>query len=287
MKITNKYDLPASIVNAVTRSSVKTENRISVTDLIGSPLIRQLRIKHWDEIEVDASDMLWALLGTAVHSALQKNAPSGTVVEHKMQIRKDDYTIVGIPDLYDNGILSDWKITSVWSFILGAKPEWERQLNVYAYFFLMKGLPVRKLEINAILRDHQVSKRFDKDYPPIPFVKSDVKLWSPTETFEYILNRLDLHKKPAGICTEEERWTRERTWAVKYKGKKKAIKVEKSLDAIHQYMDDKKLSLTTTTIEERPGIDARCVGYCDVNKFCPYWNEKYKTAEPENDAENT
>lgn len=287
MIITNKYNLPQTIVNAVNRSNAKVEKRISVTDLIGSPLIRQLKLKHWDEIEVDASDMLWALLGSAVHYVLEKGAPADAVAEEKLEIESNSgYTIVGRTDLYHNGIITDWKITSVWSFLLGEKPEWERQLNVYGYLYMIRGIPVTGLEINAILRDHQKSKIYDSGYPKIPFHHVDIPLWAPTESYEYVMSRIRLHSQPADICTPEERWLRETTWAAKFKGKKRAFKVEKSLDDLHCYLSDKQINPNTVIIEERTGVDARCVGYCDVSKFCPYWNEKYKTVAPEQDVDN-
>jgi len=71
MKITNNYNLPQSIVNAISFDErVPKENYISVTRLIDSPLIHQLMKEHWDDIKQDASSMLWSLLGKAVHYVL-------------------------------------------------------------------------------------------------------------------------------------------------------------------------------------------------------------------------
>ena len=66
MKITNKHNLDESIYNTLSRVYPPVPNRYSVTDLVNPPLMRYLREKHWNELEQDASDMLWMLLGKAL-----------------------------------------------------------------------------------------------------------------------------------------------------------------------------------------------------------------------------
>jgi hypothetical protein len=43
------------------------------------------------------------------------------VAEHKIVINYKDVTLVGIPDLYHNGTLYDFKVTSVWSMMLNKR----------------------------------------------------------------------------------------------------------------------------------------------------------------------
>jgi len=65
MKLTNKFNLPDPIVNAVQNQGYTPgSSDITVTQLIQPPLIRQLNKKHWDDIEEDASDRVWALFGS-------------------------------------------------------------------------------------------------------------------------------------------------------------------------------------------------------------------------------
>ena len=68
MIITNQYNLPEPVFNALTHSDYSrgSSNR-SVTQLIDSPRVRILRKEHDDQIFEDASDMLWSVLGTSVH----------------------------------------------------------------------------------------------------------------------------------------------------------------------------------------------------------------------------
>lgn len=73
MRLTNHYDLPPAIYQAVSGMTRKPEPYVyHPTELINNPLIRFLKMRHWDELEEDASDRLWALLGSACHAVLQK-----------------------------------------------------------------------------------------------------------------------------------------------------------------------------------------------------------------------
>lgn len=274
MKITNKYNLPQSYVNAVTLFKEKSEGRLSVTDMINSPLQRQLKLKHWDELEGDVSDMLWMILGTAVHEFLDKNAPKNSLSEQKIEMKIGDFTIVGVPDLYHDGVISDKKVTSVWSFILGDKPEWEAQLNCYAFLLRHCGFEVKRLEINAILRDHQKSKVLSSpDYPAIPFQEVIIPMWSPAKAEMYINDRVALHSKPATECTSEEKWERPTKFAVMKKNQKRAVRVFDTLEEADKLIATNK----DYSLAIRPGRCVKCEDYCSVRTFCQY----YKPMEEE------
>jgi hypothetical protein len=68
--LTNKYNLPDTLVQAVKQDSHKMAGTISVTELIDSPRIRILKKQH--DYEVDVSDLLYALMGTALHHILER-----------------------------------------------------------------------------------------------------------------------------------------------------------------------------------------------------------------------
>lgn len=72
MKITNKHNYPQTLVDAVSFDSHRTEGDISVTTLINPPQVRYLRKKYGKDQEQDVSDMIWALLGTAIHGILER-----------------------------------------------------------------------------------------------------------------------------------------------------------------------------------------------------------------------
>jgi hypothetical protein len=78
MKITNKHNLPEPIYRALTEDNYSRGNSdLSVTQLIDSPRIRILKHRHNDEITEDASEMLWSVLGTAVHTMFEQHEPDG------------------------------------------------------------------------------------------------------------------------------------------------------------------------------------------------------------------
>ena len=64
MKLTNKFDAPASIVAAIEADPYTKDGAdFSVTELISPPQIRRLWKKHEEEISIDVRDEVWKLLG--------------------------------------------------------------------------------------------------------------------------------------------------------------------------------------------------------------------------------
>lgn len=278
MKITNKFNLPQALVNAVSADIRKPEPmRISCTELIDSPQIRILKMRHWDEIEQDVSELLWALLGRAVHSILEQSAHENCLVEETLTAVMDGWTVTGRPDLLDaNGILHDWKVTSVYSFLLSEKQTWNNQVNVYANLYQRHGFEVKEAYINAILRDWHKSR--GGDYPERPFYEKKVELLDNVLVTDYIRGRLNLHWQAEhhgelDDCTTEERWARCDTWAVMKKGKKRADRVFNTEKDCNRYLENALLGGQTYTIQHRPGENIRCEKYCVVKQFCNQYVE--------------
>ena len=85
MKITNKLGLPQTLYNLARRDRYsRGKSRISVTQLIDSPRVRLLREKHDDEIEVDVSEMVWPLIGQALHHVVEQGADSKHLSEERV-----------------------------------------------------------------------------------------------------------------------------------------------------------------------------------------------------------
>lgn len=275
MKITNRYNLPFPIVSAISQGIREPrKGQISITTLIDAPLIRVLREKHWDEMTEDASDRIWALLGTTVHAVLEKADTSNHLSEEKLTAEVCGYTITGIPDLLDGeGTLHDYKITSVYSFLLGDKESWTNQVNSYAHLYRLHGFEVKKAQIVAILRDWVKSKAHEPDYPKCPVLVKEVPLWSPSVVKAYIQERVALHNlADRGViapCTAEERWERPTTYAVMKKGQKRAVRVLDTLDDAQIYYDNLPKK-DDYSVQERPGSSIRCSDYCQVREFCEY-----------------
>ena len=292
MVITNKFGLPEPIANfARADKYTKGASDISVTTLIDSPRINILRSHYSDEIDVDVSDMVWALFGTAVHRVLESTDEDDTViVEERLYAEIGGWTLSGQLDhqeLLPDGTLqiTDYKVTSAWSVILGKK-EWERQQNVYAWLVenskegKFNGTEVSSIRICAILRDWQRKKaEFDADYPQSPITMVELPLWEHRD--EYVGDRLLIHQESQvnfdmydrlPRCSSEEQWAKPDTWAVKKKGQKRAMRVHHSEEEAVKHANSNTALKGNCEIEYRKGELTRCVNYCAVSKYC----EQYK-----------
>ncbi len=287
MKITNKHNLPQAIYCAVCKHNRKpSHDRFSVTELIAPPLIKKLKIQYWDQLEEDASERLWSLLGQAIHSVLDKVDIETALQEEKLETEVDGAILTGRIDIYhEDGLIEDYKVTSVWSFLLGEKPEWEQQLNCYAYLFRRNGFEVNRLRINAILRDWKQSEaQKNNDYPPIPFMSIDIPLWSMEYQENFIKQRIHIHNT-SSTCTQEEKWYRGEKFAVKKSNNKTALRVFDTLEEAEKFVVayQSQYPKTSLEIEKREGEYIRCKFYCPVRNVCP--ENPYNTNNKENNKE--
>jgi len=278
MKLTNKFGLPDPVVKALTRSEyTKGESNRSITQLIDAPRVRILRQEHWDDLEEDVSEKMWAVLGTAAHKMFEETADDKHVSEERIFTEVDGWVISGAIDVQkieDDGVtIMDYKTTSVWSVIMG-KVEWERQLNCYAELVRRaKGSKVKALKVIAILRDWRSRDAEEKpDYPRAPIVEVNISLWPESQASEYLNERVALHQKAEfdrltgselPECSEQERWIKESKWALKRKGQKRAVKLfDNEEDARAAVVDGMEL-------EFRQGEAIRCTAnWCRVNAWC-------------------
>lgn len=280
MKIINRFNLPEPLVKAITWDS-HPRSGFSVTDLIQPPRITQLTRRHWDEIEIDASDRIWVLLGSAIHYVLDKSDIPETEREQVVRVNVDGFELVGRVDLSHNLTTFDYKVTSVWSFVFepNGRDDWHAQLNIYRWMRLKNNLPTDKIRVCAILRDWQQSKANYADYPPIPVAIINIPIWPDEKVESYLKERIRMHleaeKLPDNelpLCTDEDMWSKPTTYAIMKANRKTAIKVCFSREeAEHHILKDE-------YIVERPGKRGRCEGYCDVNSWCNQFKE-YKEAK--------
>lgn len=155
---------------------------------------------------------------------------------------------------------------------------WERQLNCLRWLAMKNGYPVEKLQVIAIFRDWQRSKAArDENYPPRNVMVIDVPVWSLEEEEAYILNRVVMHQQSdlgADIeCTEEERWYSGTTFALMKDGGKRAKRVVSIKEELGPIPDGHH-------VVERPGVNRRCEGFCEVAPFCTQY-QKIRAASPE------
>jgi len=288
-KLTNKYNLPSPFPEIIEAGGhAPREGRYSVTDLLGPPLIRTLKLTHYEELCSDVSDYLWMLMGTAVDEMLSKWM--GENAQVKME---HDYfpgiTVVGVADVLKPPVIEDWKVTSVYTLDNNERlQEYANQLNMYVELWdktnmkvdsrLYCATPIQEIYNNLYLRDWIPSKaKFDPSYPKIQFkrINQTPSLLPAVQRENLLLSRLVDHmENPDRECTPEEKWQSETTYAVKKKNRKTALRVLPTDDDAIRWMANKDES--GLYIEERPGKCARCLSYCPVSNVCPFFNKENK-----------
>jgi len=280
MRITNDLNLPAPLVATISKTRQPIVGQLSVTELISPPQIRALSIKHWDEITEDASERLWAAVGSLMHQLLESHADIPRHhAERTLSTVVESVNVTGTFDLYyEDGVLTDYKFTSVWTMMNGVKEEWQQQLNLYAHLLRLTGARAETLQIVAIYRDWVKSKAFDANYPSAQVQTFTVPLWSNETAEHFLVERVRLHKKAeAGeipSCTPEERWERPTRFAVMKEGQKRAVRVFDTREEAEGHVTKAGLY-----VEERRGASVRCESYCRVASFCPQY-AKIKAEQP-------
>ena len=173
MILTNKLDLPQPFVDAATNDHEYTEGRYSVTELLGGTCEAILKRRHADDIEEDVSDLVWAILGTAVHEILrQAEASESQIQENWLSVKLEGlasgYELSGIFDLYDDstGTVTDYKNAGTIKWQKQDFEDYRMQTLLYCWLLQQIGFAAWNGEIVMILRDWSKGKaKFDKDYP--------------------------------------------------------------------------------------------------------------------------
>jgi len=281
MIITNKYNLPQTLVDAVTFSDKHWQGDYSVTGLPKGAKQVWLTKRHDKKIKVDASERLWALFGTAIHYVLDKGEDRNVLKEERLEVMIAGKKVTGMADHFDGKIISDWKFTSAWSVIYESSyPDYERQLNCYAFMYGLAGFEVEKIQACLLLKDWSKRKaEEDPNYPRCQMKVVPLKLWTAVEQRHYIEDRIKELEKYKDVpddeipeCNPEQRWHKDDKWAVMKGKNKRASRVLNSEADAEKYME---MNEGDFSIVFRPGIDTKCIDYCACNIFCHYWKKTY------------
>jgi hypothetical protein len=291
MDITNNFGLPQPFLDFARNDKYsKGKADISVTTLIDSPRVNQMRKHYASDRQADVTDMVWPLFGTAVHHILESSKEEDVLLEERLFVDIDGWTLSGAIDhqkIQGSSVeITDYKVTSVWSVIHG-KIEWERQLNMYALLVQRsKGLKVSKLTICAILRDwNRRDAQYKSNYPQAPVAMVDIPLWSDQHRIEYANHRVEAHQQAElrydleedlehkfVKCTPSDQWKRDDSWAVKKKGLKRAMRVFENEPDADAFAAGQSVPVE---IEHRAGELVRCKGnYCGVAEFCSQYKKE-------------
>ena len=289
MKVTNRLGLPSAFVNAV---SVRRHNEpgcYSATTLNKGVKEIVLTDRHFDELEADAADSVWAVWGTAVH-ALMESQKDENFHEEKFAVKVSDSTVTGQVDSYDmeNQVIYDWKTASVWKVIKADFADWKAQGMTYAWLMSQKGLAVKKCRFVALLKDHSKTKAAtDSSYPqsPVFVYEFDVTEEGLAETAKRIEKKV-MELEAASLladddvppCSESERWAEPPVWAVMKEGRKSAVKLcdsDAAANGLASELGDKHY------VQFRPGASRKCEGYCPCREFCDFWKKQSKQSKEE------
>ena len=277
MKITNKQNLPKPVVALFTKDTyTKGASQYSVTQLIAPPRIRMLREQYDDQIEIDVTDLMASKFGTFMHGKLESLDIEGCISEERVYSTIDGITLSGQIDLQETTpqgvVVTDYKFVSAWA-VMANKKDWEIQLNVYKWLVeSVKHQKVVGLNICAFIKDF--SRHETKEgYPEANSVMINIPMWDSITAETYVRQRLELHRdakvahdfgEALPPCTDEERWQKQTTYAVKREGRKTAIRVFKTIEEANELAEKEK-----GYVETRPGEYTRCVNNnCYVNKWC-------------------
>jgi hypothetical protein len=274
--------LPEGLVRAVSTERHNAEGCLSATTLLQGVKQILLTERHWDELEDDAADRLWATWGTAVH-ALLEHEDENDFTEETVSREVEGVRVTGKIDNYNmaSGVIIDYKTTSTWKVIYQNFEDWRLQGLIYAWLLVRNGFTVKKCRFIALLKDHSKTDAARKSgYPknPVYVYEFDVTE-KDLEEIEFFIDKkisLYLYEKELDDdlitpCTPEERWDAPSKHAVMKEGRKSAVRVfdtpleaaalAKSLGANHY-------------TEFRPGLHRRCLGYCVCAPFCNFYREQ-------------
>jgi hypothetical protein len=197
-----------------------------------------------------------------------------------MTINEDDESIT----------IQDYKTTTAWAS-MQEKPEWETQLNVYAWIAKREGYNIVALNIVAIIRDWNRSEASrDPSYPQAPVRVIPIDLWDDKLIEAYVKSRVEIHSvshinndldDELPDCTPEERWFRPGKYAVHNTGTSgKALKLfDLAKDALIFADCYKGKKGTETTVVARAGKSSMCHGFCEVRDYCDQFKKDIEPNE--------
>ena len=209
MNLTNLLGLPDAFVAAVKNDPYTGGGDISVTKLIDAPQRRVLYGKYKDFVVEDVSDRVWAVMGQAVHTVLER-AGTSALVEERLFMDVNGWKLSGQFDRLHvaDKTIQDWKVTTTYK--AQGDESWTRQLNILRMLAINNGHNIERLQVVAIFRDWQLSKaERDEKYPQSNVKIIEIPVWDNDFAMAYIAERVGMHQAAVNgdevQCSDEER----------------------------------------------------------------------------------
>ena len=287
MKITNKLNLPAGFVKACTTEKHNKDGEISATTLLKGIKEIILTERHWDELEDDVANRVWAIWGTAVHSLMEHEGETD-FSEISLKHEFGGKVVTGRLDNYDmeSGIVADYKTCSFWKIKFEDFADWRKQGLIYSALMNLNQFKIKKCRFIAMIKDWSATEAGrDLSYPQSPVfiyefnVNQDDIVEIVAEIYKKIADIKENEKLPDDDippCSESERWATPDKWAVMKTGRKSAVRV---LDSEQEAAELCAKLGTGHYVEYRRGESKKCKNYCICKDFCNFYKNNVKGEE--------
>jgi len=194
-------------------------------------------------------------------------------VEQRHEKELNNFIISGKYDLILNGTLSDYKSTSVWTYIYDSNAlKYTQQGSIYKWL-APERITDTHMEIQFIFTDWSSAAALrDPKYPQSRVMTKRYPLWSVEQTEQYIKEKLsklqeliDTPQEQLPVCTKEELWESDTKY--KYFKNPKGTRATKNFDTLEEanqrMADDGMIGVVKTVRGE-----AKACRYCDVVDIC-------------------
>jgi len=203
-----------------------------------------------------------------------KESEIAVYVEQRHETEVGDYIISGKYDLVVDGTLSDYKSTSVWTYVFDSNAlKYTQQGSIYKWLAPDR-ITDNKIDIQFIFTDWSSSQAVrDPKYPQTRVMTKSYPLWPVEQTDKYIKDKLEsitsLLDKPQEElpqCTSEELWESKTVYKY-YKNPAKTARATKNFDSMEEansrLLDDGGEGTVLTVRGE-----VKACRYCEVSDIC-------------------
>jgi len=293
MIITNRLNLPEGFVKAASQDKHNAEGCLSATTIIQGVKQVILTDRHWDSLEDDVSDRIWAIWGQAVHSLMESEGEN-EFTEQEMAYKVGGITVTGRIDSYDmkHGVINDYKTASIVKVKFGDFTDWYLQGMIYAWLLTKNKFPVKKCRFIALLKDHSKTEVLrDCQYPkePVYVYEFPVTAQGLFKIGIFIKDKVDEYQRCIALnddaippCTPEERWDRPPKFAVMKNGAKRAVRLFDKQEEANLLAETKGEGYY---VEHRQGESIRCQSFCLCRRFCNFYHESVKAKKVDETTE--
>lgn len=290
MKLTNHENLPIAIVRAIENDGYSRGVSDYSTTMLSKPSrIVALEKQFGDELEEDAADRIFSLVGQLGHSILERSGIAD-IIEKRLFAPINGKILSGQVDVVDGSVLEDYKFTSIWVAKGGVKDEWQEQASVNSWLCHKNGIKITKARYICIFRDwSKMRVGREQGCPRSQAQVFHIDPWPLDQTEKWIIERINSHEaamKSLPLCSDSERWARMPKVAVMKTGRKSAVKLFDSEGAALDFINEQPKSADFYT-ETRPSDSIRCRHYCSCLSKCSQAKELGIFPEPPPPPEST